>query len=139
MVIISLNNFREPGSILMKGNYKFVLSFATLAACTSAFAQSTPPTYEADPSVYKIIFEDQNFRVITGTWAPGVTDKPHSHPVASVVYTLTDCTLQVTSADGKTVTITPKAGGVTAVPITASHTGRNIGPAECRAVFIERK
>ena len=125
----------------MKRNYKFVVIVAMLVAapCTAAFAQSAPPTYQADPSVYKLIFEDQNFRVITGTWAPGVTDKPHSHPVASVVYALTDCTLQVTSADGKTVTITPKAGGVTAVPITASHTGHNIGPAECRTVFVERK
>jgi hypothetical protein len=27
-------------------------------------AQTAPPTYQADPDVYKIIFEDQNFRVI---------------------------------------------------------------------------
>jgi hypothetical protein len=74
-------HFREPRSAPMKRNYKFVFSVAALvaASCTAALAQSAPPTYQADPSVYKIIFEDQNFRVITGTWAPGVTDKPHSH------------------------------------------------------------
>lgn len=110
-----------------------------VATSTGAFAQNSPPTYQADPSVYKVIFEDQNFRVILGTWAPGVTDKPHSHPVPSVAYALTDCTLQLTSADGKTVTLHPKVGVVTPVPITASHTAHNIGATECRTVFVERK
>ena len=29
-----------------------------------AMAQNAPPTYQGDPDVYKVIFEDQNFRVI---------------------------------------------------------------------------
>ncbi len=126
----------------MTRNYKFVFVFCTLMAPPSAaaLAQSSPPSYQADPSVYKLVFEDQNFRVITGTWAPGVTDKPHAHPVPSVAYALTDCTLQLTSADGKkTVTLTPKAGTANTVPITASHMAQNVGPAECRTVFIEHK
>ena len=125
----------------MNRKNKLVLGLVTLIAVphAAALAQSAPPTYQADPSVYKVVFEDQNFRVITGTWAPGVTDKPHSHPVPSVAYALTDCTLQLTSADGKTVTLTPKAGTVNAAPVTASHTAHNIGPSECRTVFVERK
>ena len=125
----------------MNRKYKFVIGLATLIAAphSAALAQSTLPTYQADPSVYKLIFEDQNFRVITGTWAPGATDKPHAHPVPSVAYALTDCTLQLTSADGKTVTLTPKVGTVNTVPVTASHTAHNIGPSECRTVFVERK
>ena len=124
----------------MNRKYTFVLGLATLiAAPAAALAQSAPPTYQADPSVYKIIFEDQNFRVISGTWAPGATDKPHSHPVPSIAYALTDCTLQLTSADGKTVTLTPKAGSANAAPVTASHTAHNMGPSECRTVFVERK
>jgi len=35
-------------------------------ACKRA-AKLLPPTYEGDPAVYKIIFEDQNFRVIATT------------------------------------------------------------------------
>jgi quercetin dioxygenase-like cupin family protein len=125
----------------MKRSYKFVLSIAMLIAtpCAASFAQDAPPTYQADPGVYKLLFEDQNFRVISGTWAPGATDKPHSHPVPSVAYALTDCTLQLTSADGKIVTITPKAGSVNAAPVTASHTGHNVGASECRTIFVERK
>jgi len=48
-------------------------------------AQSAPPTYQGDPSVYKIIFENDSFRVIAATWKAGQTDQPHSHPIASVV------------------------------------------------------
>lgn len=125
----------------MNRNWGFVLGAAAMIATssTSALAQNAPPTYQADPSVYKLIFQDQNFRVILGTWAPGVTDKPHSHPVPSVAYALTDCALLLTSADGKTVTLHPKVGVVTTVPITASHTAKNIGSTECRTVFVERK
>jgi hypothetical protein len=39
----------------------------------------------------KVIFEDQNFRVIAATWKKGTTDTPHSHPLPLVVYPLTDC------------------------------------------------
>jgi hypothetical protein len=72
-------------------------------ASSAAFAQNAPPTFQADPNVYKVIFEDQNFRVIAATWVAGATDKPHSHPVPSIAYELTDCTLEITSADGKTI------------------------------------
>lgn len=125
----------------MNRKWKLVLGSTALAVTSSigAFAQSSPPTYQADPSVYKVIFEDQNFRVILGTWAPGVTDMPHAHPVPSVAYALSDCALQLTSADGKTVTLHPKVGVVTTVPVTASHTAHNIGSTECRTVFVERK
>jgi quercetin dioxygenase-like cupin family protein len=115
---------------------------ATALLCLASFtakAQNAPPTYQADPDVYKVIFEDQNFRVITATYKPGVTDKPHSHPVAGVSYTITDCALKLTSADGKTTNLNPKAGASNAVPITASHTVQNIGSTECRVVLVERK
>jgi len=125
----------------MKYRTQFALAAVALAplASLAAFGQNAPPTYQADPSVYKVIFEDQNFRVIAATWGAGATDKPHSHPVPSIAYALTDCTLELTSADGKTVNINPKAGTAAAVPITASHTAHNTGPAECRTVFVERK
>jgi hypothetical protein len=104
-----------------------------------ALAQTAPPTYEADPSVYKIIFEDQNFRVISANWKPGVTDKPHSHTLPSAGYFVTDCALRLKSADGKTVEINPKAGSSMAIGNTPSHTAENAGSKECQAVLIERK
>jgi hypothetical protein len=44
-------------------------------ASTGAAAQTAEPTYKADPSVYKIIFEDANFRVIEGIRKAGVPFK----------------------------------------------------------------
>ena len=111
---------------------------ALLSIAPAAMAQNAPPTYQADPSVYKVLFEDANFRVIAATWKAGQTDKPHSHP-ASIVYSVNDCTLKLTAADGKTTTVTPKTGGANAVPVTASHTAENTGSGECRAIFVERK
>ena len=41
----------------------------TLGA-VSALAQNAPPSLPGDPSVYKVIFEDANFRVIEAVGKP---------------------------------------------------------------------
>ena len=87
-------------------------------ASSAAMAQNAPPPYEGDPDVYKVIFEDQNFRVIDSVRKKGVHDKLHSHPVPSIVYHLTDCTSLLYGPDGKP-TASPtngKAGTAFAVP-----------------------
>ena len=104
-----------------------------------AVAQNAPPTYQGDPDVYKVIFEDQNFRVISATRKKGVHDKPHGHPVPSIIYFVNDCTTKQYAADGKTMEGTSKAGTAMAVPIIASHSAENIGPADCVQIFVERK
>jgi hypothetical protein len=105
----------------------------------SAAAQDSPPSYQADPSVYKVIFEDQNFRVIAATWKKGETDKPHSHPLPFVVYALGDCAVRVHNPDGTSREIKNKAGTAFAGPITSSHTAENLGESHCQAIFVERK
>jgi len=62
------------------------LAAIAYAIPTAVSAQEAPPMYRADPAVYKLIFEDETFRVVTATWKPDQADKPHSHPVPSVVY-----------------------------------------------------
>lgn len=105
----------------------------------SAAAQESPTSYQADPTTYKVIFEDQNFRMILGTWKKGTTDKPHSHPAPFVVYALNDCTLLIHNPDGTTHEIKNTAGtGFAGIP-TASHTAENVGESDCRAIFVEHK
>ena len=118
-----------------------LLAFAAIisAAPSATFAQEAPPSYKADPSVYQVIFEDQNFRVIEATWKAGEKDKPHSHPIPSVVYPLTGCTIKLTSADGKTRVVHSKVGHALAVPIERSHTAMNLTHHTCRALLVERK
>jgi hypothetical protein len=98
-----------------------------------------PATLVTQDPERKVIFEDQNFRVIAATWKKGVHDKAHSHPVPSVAYAVTDCTLRLYSSDGKTRDVTPKAGTSMAVLLTPSHSAENVGASDCKFVLVERK
>jgi hypothetical protein len=60
-------------------------------------------------------------------------------PVPFVIYALEDCAIRVHNPDGSTRDINSKAGTAFAGPITVSHTAENVGPADCSAIFIERK
>jgi hypothetical protein len=110
-----------------------------LVAATVALAQTSPPTYQADPDVYKVMFEDENFRVIAANWRKGTRDKDHAHPSPSVIYSVTDCALKVYSPDGKSTDVHSMAGSAMAVPSTQSHHAENVGASDCQAVFVERK
>jgi quercetin dioxygenase-like cupin family protein len=114
-------------------------AIAALVQAAVAFAQSSPPTYQADPSVYKLIFEDENFRVIAATWKKGTHDKEHAHPTPSVAYAVTDCALKVITPDGKSRDVNSKAGSANSVPMTQSHHTENVGASDCQVVFVERK
>ena len=105
----------------------------------AAVAQTSAPSYQADPDVYKVIFEDENFRVIKSVRKKGEHDKPHAHPLHSVIYFLTDCPTRQHFPDGRTVEGTSKAGTAQAVPIIQSHSAENIGPADCESLFVEKK
>jgi hypothetical protein len=117
------------------------LAAATIIGMSSscAVAQTAEPTYKADPSVYKLIFEDANFRVIEATHTKGVRDKPHSHGGPFLVYNLTDCTQKTFAPDGTATERDGKAGTVTALPAIASHTAENTGASDCKQIFVEKK
>jgi hypothetical protein len=119
------------------------LTLSTLAllaiASSAAVAQTAPPSYQGDPDVYKVIFEDQTFRVIAVNRKKGVHDKAHGHPVPFVVYNVTDCTTKQYASDGKTAESTRKAGTANAGTVVGSHSAENTGAADCVQVFVERK
>lgn len=108
-------------------------------AMTNAVAQTAEPSFKGDPSVYKVIFEDANFRVIEANRKKGVHDKVHGHPAPSIVYNVTDCKTKQYAADGKTSERESKAGTATAVPVIASHSAENTGDADCKQIFVEKK
>jgi len=106
---------------------------------SSALAQTVEPAYKAAPDTYKVIFEDNNFRVIEANHKKGVRDKMHSHPVPFVVYNLTDCKTRLHTPDGATKEVAGKAGTATANPVIAAHAAENIGDADCKQIFVEKK
>jgi hypothetical protein len=119
----------------------FALSVASLLWLGSAaLAQNAPPTYQGDPDVYKVIFEDDHFRVIEAIRKPGVHDKLHSHLLPAIVYDVTDCTTKLYDANGKVIREgTRKADTAFASPITTGHSAENTGSADCKQIFVERK
>lgn len=110
-----------------------------LTAPVSVMAQGVPPSYEASPEVYKLLAENDQFRVILATWKPGQRDAWHSHAGALAAYRFADCKSRIHTPDGKYRDSSGKAGGVTFNPIVASHSFENIGTTECRSLLVERK
>jgi hypothetical protein len=91
-----------------------LLSLASLQAKAIAQAgpENAPPSYVADPAVYKKIGENDQFLVIAVTRPAGKRDAWHSHlPLA--VYYLTDCDTRIYTPDGKTRENKAQAGSVT--------------------------
>ena len=115
------------------------LTAAAFVSPSVSVAQDAPPTFVADPGVYKLILDNEKFRVIRAVWRPGQMDAPHSHPIPSVVLPLTDCTIKLTSADGTTRIVRTRAGQPVEAPVTFGHTAQNITHHACAAVFFERK
>lgn len=114
------------------------LFFAALAVAPVALAEDAPPSYVAFPDVYKLVHENDQFRVIEATWQPGQKDAMHSH-FPTVIYWLTDCQLTAEIPGGKRIEGTQKAGTSVINPAVAGHIATNRGNEVCRALLVERK
>jgi len=112
---------------------------ALVIGISGANAQSAEPSYKASPDVYKVIFEDANFRVISVNRPKGLHDKAHSHPLPGIIYNVTDCSTKLYEPDGKTRDNNAKAGTASASPITQSHSAENTGNADCKQLLVENK
>ena len=102
-------------------------------------AENAPPSSVASPDVYKVIAENDQFRVVLQTWKPGQQDNLHSHP-ANAVYWLTDCNRKIFKADGSVAKEGEvKAGSAVLQKPVVAHTFKNISDKECQAVMVELK
>jgi hypothetical protein len=119
-----------------------VITFFIVTCVGGAFAQAAPkeapPSYVADPAVYKLVEENNLFRVIMVTKPAGSRDAWHSH-LPNTVYNFTDCHQRNYTPDGKHTESTRKAGSVLLQPAIPSHSLENIGKAECKQLIVERK
>jgi hypothetical protein len=116
-------------------------SLAVAGALATPFAvsaQETPLSYKAAPEVYKLLAENDQFRVVLQTTKPGQRDAWHSHS-ALVVYRLSDCTSRLHLPDGKYTDSSRKRGEVTFLPTVVSHSLENTGKTTCEGLIIERK
>ena len=117
-----------------------VTGFAFMSVQPSV-AKDAPTAPEASPDVYKIIAENDQFRVIEARWMPGQRDNAHSHPGDRVSLFVTACKLRLISPDGTYRDASPAAGKAvvrTDKPVS-SHIAQNIGDEICVLRLVELK
>ena len=131
---MNMKRFALPACMLVAG--------LVAGHAIDAFSQSGPPSaplsYIADPQVYTLLKENDQFRVIMAKRPAGHKDNWHSHSTLAL-YNLTDCEGHLFTPDGKVIETHAKAGDVIFNPATPSHTADNSGKAECDQLIVERK
>ena len=118
-----------------------ILTLSIIFGTGSIAAEEAPPASEASPDVYKVLAENDQWRVIEATWQPGQEDNFHSHPGDRVSLYMTDCKLRLTKPDGTFRDASPKAGNAkarTGEPEKA-HKAKNIGEKVCVIQIVELK
>ena len=91
---------------------------------------------ETNPESYKLVFENDQVRVLEYSDHPGQMTKPHQHP-DSVMYTLSSFSRRL-HANGTTRDIDVEAGTTGWLPAQI-HAGENIGQTDTHAIFVELK
>ena len=100
-------------------------------ACTTAHGQDPVTT---SPQYYKVLFENEQVRVLEYRLKAGEKEPMHSHP-AGVVYILNDAKVKFTYPDGKTAE-KPAASGETIWREPTTHSVENVGNTEAHAIAI---
>lgn len=113
-----------------------LLTAGCLGNATDALAQELPRSFVASPDIYKVIAENDQYKVIAVIWKPGQKDVVHSHP-ANAVYYLTDCSLRIYAPDGTHRDAQPRAGFAIVQRPIPGHVLENIGTSDCRLVMFE--
>ena len=101
-----------------------------------ATAKAQDPV-KIDPAHYRVLLNNSHVRVLDVHLKPDEKTPIHSHP-NHVTYALTDGTLKFTLPDGKTNTVTFKAGQST-WRNAETHTVQNVGKNAQEALDIELK
>ena len=116
------------------------LAFSVLTMTPlAAFAQDVPLSHVANPGIYKVIEENNRFRVVVATWKPGQRDVLHSHP-ANATYALTACDFQLYGRDGSPSRSGHRDQGTSGLqdPV-AGHSFENVGKSDCQILIVEQK
>jgi hypothetical protein len=94
------------------------------------------PTH-TDPDKYKVLFENDQVRVLDYRDTPGAKTKPHQHP-NSVLLMLSDFRRRLTIGNDVVREVTVEAGQAAWNPAQV-HVGENIGTTDTHVIFVELK
>jgi len=112
-----------------------------MAGPRTALAQAEPRSFKASPEVYKVLAENEQYRIIEATWKPGQRDAWHSHGKVVATYNLSSagCTFRLHTPDGKFAERKTRAGMARISTGAPSHYFENIGKTECKTILFESK
>lgn len=111
--------------------------FLVVCMCFAASVAMAQDPVKVDPQHYKVIFENDQVRVLRIHYGPHEKSVMHVHPNSVVVYE-TDTHVKMTTPDGKSVDTTGKAGDSLWTP-AGSHLPENVGDKPVDAVLVELK
>ncbi len=120
-----MNNMGIVGKVIVIAALIFVQSL-----------QAQDPA-RVDSLHHKVIFENDQVRVVRVTYASHEKGAIHNHPNGVAVF-LTDATLRFTLPDGKTLDRTAKAGEAVWSPATR-HIVENAGEKKIDLIHVELK
>ena len=98
---------------------------------------SAQDAVKADPTHYTIMSENENVRILKVHYGPHEKSVMHSHPATTAIF-LTDGNAMFTFPDGKTQTLTPKAGEAVYTD-AMTHLPENTGDQAFDVVLVELK
>ena len=98
---------------------------------------SAQDAVKADSKHYSVVSENDQVRILKVHYGPHEKSVMHSHP-ASVAVFLTDSTALFTLPDGKTQTISMKAGEAMSSP-AGTHLPENTGDKPMELILVELK
>jgi len=131
-------NACESGAfqIRRKLTVKELIPIVAISILVVVVAKAQDPV-KVDRKHFKVLFNNQDVRVLDVRLKPGEKSPMHSHS-KHVVYWLAGSTIKFTFSDGKTNTVTTKAGQVV-WRNAETHMAENTGRTESHALDIELK
>jgi quercetin dioxygenase-like cupin family protein len=89
------------------------------------------------PHIYKVLFENEQVRLLEVILQPGDSSEMHSHP-ANLIYLLSDGKVTFTDPSGETADLDMSAGTSMWMEAT-EHATENVGGTRIHALFFEPK
>ena len=109
-------------------------AFAALLVASAALAQDATI---AEPSHYRVAFENEAVRVINIHYGPHEKSAMHSHPAGVIVY-LTEGHFRFTDAEGKVIEANAKPGDTRWFP-AFKHKVESLSDKPFEGIYIEVK
>jgi quercetin dioxygenase-like cupin family protein len=114
-----------------------IIAFTSISDDTSTVSSELQPEI-VSPDVYRVLFEDENIKVIEVEHEPGESDDFHGHHPMTW-YAVQGGTLEMTAEDGSVNVVEIKTGQIGRPLQGQVHKAKNVGDTKFKAILFEEK